>query len=273
MSTLFTPDWLALREDADAAARAPELLAPLRSHLFAGGRHRRLVIQDLGCGTGSQGRWLAGRLPGPQHWILYDHDPGLLARVRPPGMAMDGALVTAETREGDLSGLDLTGVSLVTASAVLDLLTFDEMHDLAEACATARCPALFTLSVVGRVELTPADLFDVEIGSAFDAHQRRRVDRGRLLGPDAVVVATEAFERRGMVVWTRPSPWRLGSGQSALTAEWIRGWVGAAVEQRPDLARPAEAYLRWRLDACTSGGLQVLVHHRDLLALPAGSGR
>ncbi len=56
----YAPDWLELREGPDAAARAVELLDPLRIRLAnlpgkAGGH----VIHDLGCGTGSMGRWLA----------------------------------------------------------------------------------------------------------------------------------------------------------------------------------------------------------------------
>jgi hypothetical protein len=270
----FTPDWLALRESADAAARAPELLGPLRAYLATVPRGTEpLVIRDLGCGTGSLGRWLAGRLRGPQHWILHDRDPELLARAGAgmPGTAADGSPVTVETWEGDLTGLraaDLAGTSLVTASALLDLLTFNEVDGLAAACVEAGCPALLTLSVVGKVELTPADPLDVEVAAAFDAHQRRRVSGRRLLGPDAVTVTTEAFERRGAVVRSRPSPWRLGADQAALTAEWLQGWVTAAFDQRPDLALQGDTYLRGRLDACAAGELRVLVHHRDLLALP-----
>ena len=63
-------------------------------------RRGRPVIHDLGCGTGSMGRWLAPRLPGPQHWVLHDRDADLLAVAadEPPGVAADGAAVTVETR-------------------------------------------------------------------------------------------------------------------------------------------------------------------------------
>ena len=58
--------WLALREPADAAARRRDLVEQLRR---APAGDRPLVIHDLGCGTGSMGRWLAPLLPGPQHWV------------------------------------------------------------------------------------------------------------------------------------------------------------------------------------------------------------
>lgn len=262
---IFDPSWLTLREGADAAARATELLDPLRAALPP---DEPLVIWDLGCGTGSLGRWLSGRLRGPQHWILHDNDPELLDRARTNVYTTaDGLPATIDTRKGDVGSLrasDLVGASLVTASALLDVLTAAEVEAIA---AAAACPALLTLSVVGRVRLSPADPLDAEIADAFDAHQRRR----GLLGPDAVTAATEAFGRRGASVLTRPSPWRLGPGQSALTAEWLRGWVAAATEQRPGLAAAADGYLARRLADCAAGWLTVEVHHVDLLALPGSS--
>jgi hypothetical protein len=260
------PDWLALREPADAAARAPELADLVRERLPDG----RLVVRDLGCGTGSMGRWLAARLPGPQHWVLHDRDPVLLDRAvqsLPQG-------VTAEPSPGDLTELDaarLAGTALVTASALLDLLTADEVERLAIACVRTGCPALLTLSVTGSVLLTPADPLDGAFGAAFDAHQRRTVDGRRLLGPDAAPAAAAAFRRHGAQVVRAPSPWRLGPDDGELIEEWLRGWLEAACEQRPELAGEAQAYLRRRLDAAARAELRVVVGHADLLALP-GSG-
>jgi hypothetical protein len=273
----FTSQWLTLRESADAEARSTALLGPLREYLAGSATSatsgRPLVVRDLGCGTGSLGRWLSGRLQVPQHWILHDRDPALLALA---GASIgDGDAVTVETREGDLTRLhaaDLAGTSLVTASALLDLLTSEETDALAAACVEAGVPALLTLSVVGKVELAPADPLDDEIAAAFDAHQRRTRDGRRLLGPDAANAAAEAFERRGARVLLRASPWRLGADQAALAAEWLRGWVGAACEQRPELAPRAADYLSRRLDACAAGELRIVVGHSDLLALPATAG-
>ncbi len=272
-----SPSWLRLREAADAAARAEGLLAPVRALLNGHAPHppaTRLVIHDLGCGTGAMGRWLARRLPGPQHWILSDLDPDLLrhAAAAVTGTAADGTPVTAETRRTDVTRLDaadLAGTSLVTASALLDLLTREEVANLAAACVRAGCPALLTLSVVGRVRLTPADPLDAEINAAFNAHQRRQAAGRHLLGPAAVDAAAEAFARLGARVRVDSSPWRLGAGQAPLLRAWLRAWVGAARAQRPALSTAARAYLDRRLAAATAGELRVVVDHRDLLAYPA----
>ncbi|MFG3697988.1 methyltransferase domain-containing protein [Micromonospora sp. NPDC047620] len=259
-------DWLTLREPADAAARAGDLVDLARRRLAPG----PLVVHDLGTGTGSMGRWLAPRLPGPQHWVLHDQDAHLLARAA-AGLprAADGGPVTAEVRRGDLTRLsaaDLAGASLVTASALLDMFTAEEVERLVAACAGAGRPTLLALSVTGRVRLTPADPWDAEIAAAFNDHQRRTVGGRVLLGPDAVDACAAAFARHGVDVALRPSPWRLGPEQAALAGEWFTGWLDAAREQRPEMVGQTRAYARRRRAEIAAGRLGVLVDHLDLLA-------
>lgn len=261
-------DWLALREAADAEARAVDLVEELRAGHPAPGR-----ILDLGAGTGSMARWLAPRLPGPQHWVLADRDAGLLAHVADglPPRARDGSPITAEVRELDVTTLtaaDLAGVDLVTASALLDLLTAEEIDAVAAACVGAGVAALLTLSVTGQVRFEPAEPRDVPMAAAFDAHQQRTVDGRALLGPRAPTVAEEAFVRHGAHILSRASPWHLGLDDVDLVVAWLQGWVAAAVAQDPDLARHADAYLARRLEAAEQGRLRVTVGHLDLLALP-----
>jgi SAM-dependent methyltransferase len=268
--TRVSPDWLALREPADAEARARDLSEALDQALPPSGPR---VIHDLGCGTGSMGRWLAPLLVGPQHWVLRDRDPDLLAQAaaEAPGPAADGAPVTVEAKSTDLARMDardLDGAAAITASALLDMLTADELDRLVDLCAGAGCPVLLTLSVIGDVELAPADPLDRRVAAAFDAHQRRETERGALLGPDAADYAAEAFRRLGTEVLVRPSPWRLGPRDAALIAEWFTGWVGAASEQEPELAGACEPYARRRLDQARAGDLAVTVGHADLLVLP-----
>ena len=265
-------EWLRLREPADAAARAPDLVECLERSLPATDRRE---IHDLGGGTGAMGRWLAPLLPGRQHWVVHDRDADLLqvAAADPPGPAADGAVVTVECRQSDIARLhpgDLADASLITASALLDLLSGDELAALITVCAGARCPMLLTLSVVGQVKVAPVDPLDRRVAAAFDAHQRRTTPRGRLLGPDAVTLAAEEFGRLGVEVLVRPSPWRLGALQADLAAEWFTGWVGAACEQHGELAAETGVYTRRRLAQAAAGQLAVTVNHADMLVLPVG---
>ena len=259
-----TPEWLVVREPADAAARSAELAQRLARNLPAAGR---LVVHDLGGGSGALGRWLAPRLPGPQHWVLHDRDADLLelAVADPPGPAADGAAVTVETRRSDITRLapgDLADAGLIAASALLDMLTADELAAMLAPCAALGCPMLLALTVVGRVTLRPADPLDARVAAAFNAHQRR------LLGPDAAAAAVEVLRRTGAEVLVAPSPWRLDAADAGLTAEWFEGWIAAACEQEPALAGDARAYRERRLAQAAAGELAVRVGHVDLLVLP-----
>jgi trans-aconitate methyltransferase len=255
-----SPGWLDLREPADAAARSAELAERLARHVVTAGR---LVIHDLGGGNGAMGRWLAPRLPGRQHWVVHDRDADLLERAvaaRP-----ESASVTVEPRRSDVTRLtpdDLSGASLITASALLDLLTANELVRVLRACAGR--PMLLAVTVVGRVTLAPADPLDARMGAAFNDHQRR----GRLLGPDAVAAAVEELRGTGAEILVRPSPWRVGAADADLTAEWLEGWVAAACEQDPALVLDAGAYRDRRLAQAAAGELAVTVDHADLLVLP-----
>jgi SAM-dependent methyltransferase len=249
----FSETWLGLREPADAAARARDLVALLPGPIR--------TVRDLGCGTGSLGRWLAPQLPAPQHWIMADRDPALLAHAA-ANMPFEGVTVTTELRDVTaLTAADLAGTDLVTCSALLDILTAEEVEALVRVCAEAGTPALFTLSVSGEVTLDPPRPADAEVTAAFNDHQRRVHAGRRLLGPDAPVVAVTSFEKAGAAVVTRPSPWRLGPESAALYAQWLRGWVGAAAQQRPD--QGFDSYLEERL----AGPPRAAVGHVDLLAI------
>lgn len=267
----YSSTWLELREAADAQARAADLAEQVRRHLAGSGP---LAVHDLGCGTGSMARWLSPRLPGPQHWTFHDRDPDLLeiaaGSVLSPG-------VTTATRLGDLTALtaaDLAGASLVTASALLDILTLEEIDRLARAVTGAGCPALLTLTVIGRVDLTPWEPLDNVLCDGFNDHLRGGARHP--LGARAADAAVEAFRRHGATVLVRETPWRLGPDHSELIAEWLRGFVPAAAARLPHTAAGmdavVDAYLDRRLAQAAAGELRVTVEHLDLLALPPLAG-
>ncbi|SFS14668.1 hypothetical protein SAMN04487846_2966 [Microbacterium sp. cf046] len=259
-------EWLSLREDADARSRSRPL-----ARKAARMTRVPVVVHDLGSGTGSMMRWLAPLLPGPQTWVLHDWNDVLLDRAAHGASDSTGHPPVIRTRVrdvGELSDADLVGASLVTMSALLDVLTREEAETIVRACVAAGAPALVALSVTGRVEIEPFDPGDRVFESAFNDHQRRTTAGRALLGPDAAATVTELFTAAGWRVRADDSPWRLDSSETALVREWLEGWVGAAVEERPTLEEWAEEYLRTRGAQLAAGALRVTVHHLDLLAWP-----
>jgi hypothetical protein len=265
-----TAEWLALRAGADDRSRSTELARELARLVGPG----IVEVHDLGAGTGAMARWLAPRLPGPQHWTMRDGDPGILAHADLRSVGdREGRPIETEWVVEHLAELPrdaFHGATVVTASALLDVITEQEAAHIVAACVDAGVPALFSLSVTGHAELRPRadDALEGEIGAAFADHQRRDADGRRMLGPDAVRVVTERFAAAGWRTRTASTPWRLGEGDRALAAAWLDGWVDAAVEQRPELAGAADDLRRRRRAQAEAGDLRVVVGHEDLLAWP-----
>lgn len=262
-------EWLTLREPADTDARAHDLAVTAATLLPEG----PIVVHDLGSGTGSMMRWLAPLLPGPQTWVLHDWNAELTQHaidgVRPTDRDSGAVAVRAQTGSlAHLRAVDLAGASLVTASALLDVLTSREIHAIVNACVRANCPALLALSVTGEVRLSPRDDFDVEIEAAFNAHQLRVTDRRQQLGRHGAPIARGLFTQAGWHVRPSTTLWRLDHRRALLLREWFDGWVDAAVEHDPELGDRAERYRHVRWGQIERGELTAEVRHVDLLAWP-----
>ncbi len=273
MSESFDVSWLALREPVDHRARSEPLTRRLAVWWSERGARRAL---DLGSGTGSNVRYLAPRLAGPQEWTLVDHDAELLgvARASLPGVQL-------ETVIGDLAseGPPRAGdADLVTASALLDLVSERWLRALVDACAAADSAALLALTYDGTVawpgteqdgESDPVDALVLE---AVNAHQTRDKGLGPALGPAGATRAEALFGERGYDTWLAPSPWRLGPDDSTLAQALVDGWLLAATEMRPDQAGAIREWAARRRTAIAHGDLRLLVGHQDLLVLPEGCG-
>jgi hypothetical protein len=262
-------DWLALREAEDARARSRTLAQAVLPLLPSG----PVTVHDLGSGTGSMMRWLAPLLPGPQTWVLHDWNASLTqgAFDGAPPRDRDGGPVSIRSRVGELERLDgahLENASLVTASALLDVLTAQEAHAIVDACVQAGAPVLLSLSVTGEVELRPGDVRDKLVERAFNDHQRREVHGRRLLGRYAAPIVLGLFGRAGWNTRKALTSWRLDDGEPRLLDEWFEGWVDAAEEQSPELRETGAGYRELRRSQLERGELSAVVYHLDLLAWP-----
>lgn len=266
----FSPDWLALREQADHRSRAGALAARLAAEWRARGWTR---ILDLGSGTGSNLRYLAPRLPGAQHWTLVDRDADLLARAEVVGPAQRIRRVHGDLDEAGLPAV--AGTDLVTCSALLDLVSEAWLGRLARACRAAACGAYLALTYDGAMHWYAAehDADDALIRDAVNAHQRRERAPAPALGPAAAAAADAAFRAAGYRTWRLPSPWRLGSDDRALALALVDAWERAALDlaPRPDRARRIRAWAARRRRTAARGRFGLTVGHQDLLALPPES--
>lgn len=251
----FSADWLALRENADRAARDDGLL---RQAAHAAGPHP--VVLDLGCGTGATHRALSPHLSADASWRLLDSDAGLLEIAK----ASVGPM--AETYHQDLKNvadLPLTGVTLVTASALLDLVSDAWLTSFADRLCV---PFYAALSYDGVMHWTPEQPQDAEITSAFNAHQRTDKGFGAALGPDAATRAVSIFEQAGFEVYHATSPWHLTAEMTDLQVELVDGIAKAAQETG------AAGTVDWSTSKrATAHETCCVIGHVDILAVPRKS--
>lgn len=264
--TGFSGQWLQLREAADHRARCgfDRELAMIAA--------RPLHIVDLGCGTGSNLRFLTRRFAGAQHWICIDDDAELLANLRQQtDLDVDFSL---ETMRDDLAAdiaslLDRCCVdpqTLITGSALLDLVSTSWIDALASTCAHMHLPAWFALTYDGRIELSPSHSEDKKLTALVNAHQLNDKGFGPALGPRASAYARRAFLRHGYSVTETASDWQLDSLDGELQRQLIDGWLHAARDQSGNQS----LFNQWheaRLAQITAGTLSVRVGHSDLLAI------
>jgi hypothetical protein len=281
----FSTDWLRLREPHDAAARAAELVAHVAAERDAGAP---LEVVDLGAGSGANLRWLAPRLDGPQRWRLVDDDPALLAAALRETRAWAearGATVVAtggdriEWRDGgrdwtvrverldlatDLGRLELPQAALVTASALLDLVSVSWLHALAGRCRNAQARVLFALNYDGRTTCSPAEPDDTAVLELFNSHQLRDKSFGAALGPGAAPAAQRALGALGYDLVSAPSDWRIGPAHAALQRELIDGWANAALEIAPDRGAELAAWRERRQSHVAARRSALVVGHVDI---------
>ena len=261
----FDRSWLALREPADAAARSVVLAERLAGWVPC---REELRIVDLGAGTGSALRWLSPRLDRRQHWTLVDGDTGLLEAAARTSVR---AGVAVSAKAADLARADLpslvAGAGIVSASALLDLVSDTWIERLAAACRSADCAAWLTLSVSGLHEWDPVAPLDEGVAQAFARDQARDKGFGTALGASAVEKAALHFKEAGFQVAVEPSDWRLGPPDRDLLRAFVQGYGGAAMAARPDLASAIRDWTGERLSQVEEGALRVRVGHHDLLAL------
>jgi len=285
----FSADWLLLREPFDAAARAATLVAKLCRRLASGTTAAPQQVVDLGCGTGANLRYLAPRLGGVQHWRLVDHDEQLLeaaiettsdwAQALGADVLRQGAELTilatdfacrVRCEQRDLATPPLTDIvlppgALVTASALLDLVSSDWLHALASWCHGAGAAVCFALCYDGRTLCKPAEPEDGEALELFNRHQLGDKGFGAALGPGAAAAARRVFAARGYHTRDLPSDWQIGPQDRALQRALLDGWLGAALEIAPERERVLADWHDRRCAHVDAGRSQLRVGHVDLI--------
>ena len=265
----FSTDWLMLREPYDLRARNPAVLDAVAASFDT---LASVQVVDLACGTGSTLRALGPHLPARQNWRLVDNDPSLLARATAAPLAKHAtvAAIPLDLNRDLEAALD-GPVDLVTASALLDLVSETWLDRLAVAIAGRSIPLYAALSYDGRIAFTPSDPFDAAIAAAVNAHQRTDKGFGPALGPAAAAFAIARLESLGYSVVRGASDWTMGPDDIDIQSEILAGWASAAQDMTALSFADTAAWLKRRHAAVAAGRSSLHVGHVDFFATPSAT--
>jgi hypothetical protein len=282
--TEFSADWLSLRQPADYKARSQNLNAMLRDWLQQKSgdqiRPQPPTLVDLGTGLGSNVGYLAKVFDKPQKWLLIDQDTGLLAaaaaRLEPLGLSVEPRAL--QLLPQTFAGLFPADTRLVTASALIDLVSAQWLQALVKEVADKRAALLVVLSYAGRFELSPRHPDDDLLRVLVNQHQHGDKGLGAALGPSATAALAAELQSCGYEVHIAASDWQLGMGEgdgekhAELARQLMHGWVNAAIQQDLDQSTRLKVWLDARERQLVAGALGIMVCHEDLLALPSRAG-
>ena len=266
----FSIEWLNLREVSDHRARDKNLLKNAVDWLNNLQTKDRVIV-DLGSGTGSTIRCLqrfTTQLPSIQ-WRLVDNDPEVLAEAidrHSNDHSVESFLVDlSETQK-----LPLDSVSMITASALFDLVSenfIQELCQLVKEKNDYRPVGLYSaLNYDGCIKWTPSHPLDAAILVNFNTDQRRDKGFGPALGPDASDFLQSQFNVIEFQCLSANSPWLLDSGDYLLTETLINGISKVALQTDGLTNSDVLSWKAFRIKNIRTGSC--FLGHTDILVLP-----
>jgi len=262
----FSADWLALREEADQAARSERVLDAVRADL-ADSISSPFSVCDLGSGTGAAARAFSELFPKPQRWRLVDLDAANLDRAASNlsgADAIEGLEVNTHVHDlnADCAPWE-PRTDIVTTTAFFDLTSADWLEGFADRLAEDQLPLLATLTYDGRHVFSPMLPLDQKMIDGFNTHQKTDKGFGPAAGPEAATTLVRLLKERGYDVTTADSSWHLeGKRDAVMLHTLLEGWCAAMIDSQLVGADDANGWLESRKSQTTS----LQVGHTDIFA-------
>ena len=224
----FDKDWLNERYPFDVEARNKELQTKVLQHLEG---KEKLVLVDVGSGTGSNCLYFVEKLLQNQKWYLIEQNEYLsnatIRRLKEYASyhkyeferKKKSIKITAITKTIEVvlindsmlnldALLDVTKIDLLTANAVFDLLSEEQIEQFSNIIINNKIPFYATLNYQN-MTFFPEDPFDDIFISIYNNHMERRQVFGKAMGKNAPQFILAIFEKENWLIDSLSSNWNV----------------------------------------------------------------
>ncbi len=233
------------------------------AHKFIEHANKTRLIIDLGCGTGTNYRYLRRNNGSETPWLGVDSDGDALEIA---AGELAGTLVRFELADlaTDLLLLPTSEDVAITASAFLDITSEDWIDRFANLVAGS--PLLISMTASGASAWDPIDDMDEAIEICLQNHREADHGFGPAAGLSAARFLAEQLIARKCSVSLEASDWSVDHKDREVMATLIDGVRRRALSQLPH--NQVERWAATRRQQNQTGVLKLMLPHLDLLSLP-----
>ena len=251
-------EWLSIRETMDGRFRSSRL-----AHKFIEHANKTRLIIDLGCGTGTNYRYLTRNDGSDTPWLCVDSDGDVL-EIAAGELAGKPVRFELGDLAADISLIPISEDVAITASAFFDLTSEDWIVRFANLVAGS--PLLISMTASGASAWDPIDDMDEAIEICLQTHRKADHCFGPAAGLSAARLLAEQLIARNCSVSLEASDWSVDHQDREVMATLIDGVRRRALSQLPH--NQVERWAATRRQQNQAGVLKLTLPHLDLLSLP-----
>jgi SAM-dependent methyltransferase len=276
-------NWLNSRAKYDRQARSPEVLDAFLAEV----EKAHITLADLGCGTGSNALFLSENLTSRHaEFHLVERETYLLEEARRRIREKNAGcceehnnavyLKNGEYQHAFYFYNELTSefmrrkvdLQVVCASALFDLFTEDEFHDLLKGLKRRHMSLYGVLNYCG-TEFSPSCGRDEKFVGLYENHMSRLLRKGRPMGKRTMTCIQDVLNpENGWNLTVSDSPWLLGAKESAFISQNLAFYENAVPELILNQEEQTE-FNEWMVEKkrmIAERTLAMRVYHQDFFA-------
>ncbi len=278
----FDFEWLNTRFAFDQQSLNGELMNKVVSDM--NNLNSLIKIVDLGAGTGSGFFHLFPKFSLPQQWTFIEKDKNLLQpteeRLQEFCQRNNFKFNKIKNKKYEIISEDkfcaieivnqsiqnavknnlFLGNNLITAFALFDLFTKEELINFVQKISPLKIPLYFVLNF-SAMEFFPSTENNEYYSKQYEGHMQREKQEGRSLGKEAVNWLPKLFKKQNWEVVSRKGKWQIDKNENKMMWNFKLNFMKNALEEMPLEKTKLKAWLEEKFNPNLEERIEV--YHKD----------